>query len=391
MAVRRPFPKPPAWDIALAAGVMLVESFAAARDRAGDGSIVDAGASMPFAAWMVLFVGSAALVWRRRSPIVVLSVVVGAYVVWHLLGYPGAPSLAFLVAMYGIGRYIAELRMSAIAVAAAAAVVVVTAIADGDPLSDIALAATVIPLLPWYIGRRVAARQERLRLLEDRAELLERERAAELRQVVEEERRSIARELHDVVAHRVSLMTVQAGAAQAILDEDPGRAAKAMHAVEDAGRAALDELRHLLDVLGPRSGDQPRTPAASLSDLAKVAEQMETAGLPVELHIEGLPDDLPTRVDLSAFRIVQESLTNALRHAGPGARARVTVGVEGGQLGIEIADDGTGGSSWTGGSGRGLAGMRERAELLGGRFAAGPDAAGGFRVQVEIPLGGPTP
>ena len=387
MAQARPIPKPPAWDIVLAVGVMLVESFAAARDQAGGASIIDAAASLPFPTWIVLFAGSAALVWRRRRPIVVLSIVVAAYAVWHLLGYPGAPSLASFVAMYGIGRYVSELRTSAIALATATAAVVLTAIADGDSFADIALAATVIPLLPWYIGRRVAARQERLRLLEDRAELLERERAAELRQVVEEERRSIARELHDVVAHRVSLMTVQAGAAQAILDEDPGRAAQAMSAVEDAGRAALDELRHLLDVLGPRSGDQPRTPRASLVDLPKVVEQMGAAGLPVELHLADLPDDLPTRVDLSAFRIVQESLTNALRHAGPGARATVTVSIEGDRLGIEVIDDGVGDSSWIGGSGRGLAGMRERAELLGGRFEAGPEAGGGFRVEVEIPLG----
>jgi signal transduction histidine kinase len=226
-------------------------------------------------------------------------------------------------------------------------------------------------------------------LLEERAELLERERAAEIRQALDDERRSIARELHDVVAHRVSLMTVQAGAAQAILDDDPGRAATAMTNVEEAGRAALDELRHLLDVLGPRAGEQPRAPAASITDLPRVAAQMEQAGLSVSLQIGEIPDGLPKRVDLSAFRIVQESLTNALRHAGPGATATVHIAVADGELHIEVVDDGVGRSSWTGGSGRGLAGMRERVELLDGAFEAGPVDDAGFLVRADIPLKGP--
>lgn len=381
--------RPPAGDTLLAAGTLLVEVVASARGRAGDGSVLTAIGELPPPAWIVLLVGSAALVLRRRRPLAVLAIVIGAYFAWHLLEYADSPSLAILVAMYGVGRYIRDLRSSVLAVVGATAAFIAVAIRDGDPVGDIAVAATVIPFLPWYIGSRVAARQERLRLLEERAELLERERAAEVLQALDEERRSIARELHDVVAHRVSLMTVQAGAAQAVLNDDPGRAAKAMTNVEDAGRAALDELRHLLDVLGPRSGEQPRTPAASVSDLPKIAEQMEHAGLSVSLHVGEILDDLPKKVDLSAFRIVQESLTNALRHAGPGATATVHVVVADGELHIEVVDDGVGRSSWTEGSGRGLAGMRERAELLGGTFEAGPTDDSGFRVTADIPLKGP--
>ena len=380
----------PAGDTLLSAGILLIEVFVAARARAGDGSIAAAIGELPPPAWILLFAGSAVLVLRRRRPLLVLGVVVVAYVTWHLIGYADGPSLAILVATYGVGRYIADTRSSVLTVVAAAVVFVAIAIRDGDPTADIVLAGTAVPFLPWYIGRGVAARRERLTLLEERAELLERQRAAELRQVVEEERRSIARELHDVVAHRVSLMTVQAGAAQAVLDDDPGRAAKAMNAVEDAGRAALDELRHLLDVLGPRASEQPRTPVASLADLQKLAEQMESAGLGVVLDVDALPDDLPTRVDLSAFRIVQESLTNTLRHAGSDATATVHVAFDGGELSVEVVDDGVGESSWIGGSGRGLAGMRERAELLGGSFEAGPTTDGGFRVRVVIPLKGPS-
>ncbi len=389
MSTRRSLQGPFVWDGLLAVVVLVVEVFAAGRDQAVATAEVGAFA-LPIPAWVVLFVGSGALLRRRQRPLVVLFVVVGAYVAWHLLGYAGAPSLAILVAMYGVGRYLDEVRTSAIALAAATAVFVATGIYDGDSMADLALAATVVPVLPWYIGRRVTARHTYLRLLEDRTASLERERQAEIRQALDEERRSIARELHDVVAHRVSLMTIQAGAAQAIMHSDRERAARAMTAVEDAGRAALDELRHLLDVLGPRSGDQPRTPAASLTDLPKLAHQMENAGLAVSLAVEGIPEDLPTRVDLSAFRIVQESLTNALRHAGPGARVTVRLGVEHDELRIEVVDDGVGRSSWTEGSGRGLAGMRERAQLLGGRLEAGPAEEGGFRVRAVLPLTGPT-
>ena len=388
MSLRRSVPRPAAWDSLLAVATLLVEAFAAARRWPGAMPGLGALAALPVLAWIVLLAGSAALVLRRHRPLIVLSVVVVAYVVWHLLGYTDGPSLAIFVALYGLGRYIAGPRTTMFALVAATGAFIATAIGDGDPMADLAVAAIVVPLLPWYIGRRVAARQERLRLLEDRAELLEREQATELRQILDEERRSIARELHDVVAHRVSLMTVQAGAAQAIMDRDPGRAAQSMTAVEDAGRAALDELRHLLDVLEPRSADQPRTPAASLTDLRRVAQQMEDAGLAATLAVGDIPENLPRRVELSAFRIVQESLTNVLRHAGPGARATVRLEVEGDGLRIEVTDDGVGRSSWTGGSGRGIAGMRERAQLLGGRFEAGPADDGGFRVRATLPVAG---
>jgi signal transduction histidine kinase len=159
-----------------------------------------------------------------------------------------------------------------------------------------------------------------------------------------------------------------------------------MTAVEDAGRAALEELRHLLDVLGPRARGEQRLPSVSVSDLPRVAAQMEDAGLTVSIEATNIPDDLPTWVDLSAYRIVQESLTNVLRHAGSGARAMVRLVVEGDELRVEVADDGKGQSPWVGGSGRGLAGMRERAELLGGRFEAGPATEGGFRVLAMLPV-----
>ena len=387
MSDRRTLLSPVVSDGLLAAAIFIVEAIASARGWPGAPSGLAALGALPMPAWGLLAAGSGALVWRRSRPFAVLAAVVAAYVVWHLLDYPLGPSLAIFVAMYGIGRRVAEVPKSLGVLTAAVLAIVAVGLRDGDPPTDLALGATVVPLLPWYIGRRVAARSEHLLLLEERAASRDRERAAELRQAVEEERRSIARELHDVVAHRVSLMTVQAGAAQAILSKDPERALASMTAVEEAGRAALDELRHLLDVLGPRAGGLPRAPAASIADLSKVASQMESAGLAVELDVDGVNQPLPTRVEMSAFRIVQESLTNALRHAGPGARVVVRLATDASDLSIQVTDDGAG-TAVGNGSGRGLAGMRERAELLGGSFEAGPIAEGGFEVRAILPMGG---
>jgi signal transduction histidine kinase len=167
----------------------------------------------------------------------------------------------------------------------------------------------------WYVGRRLRLRAERA------AELVS-QRAAEDRRIVIDERARIARELHDVVAHRVSMMTVQAGAAQAVAADDPAAALEAMGAVEEAGREALAELRHLLGVLRPDADPDGLGPQPGLADLPRLIEQMQKAGLDVSLLTDSLPPALPTRVELSAYRIVQESLTNVLKHAGPGAGPR---------------------------------------------------------------------
>ncbi len=378
-------------DGLLATVVLVVEVFAAARGRPRAAAGVDAVALLPVPMWFILLIGSAALLWRRDRPLVVLAVVLAGVAGWHLLGYDGAPSLAVLVAGYGIGRYVTNQVIALVALAVMAATFAAVGFLAGDPLLDIAVAATVLPLLPWYVGRRVAARRDRLRLLRERATLLEREREAAVRRAREEERTGIARELHDVVAHRVSLMTVQAGAAQAVLTRDPDRAARAMAAVEDAGRAALDELRHLLGVLGSPSGPRPGAPQATVADVPALCQQLAAAGLAVSLDMEQVASDLPARVDLSAFRIVQESLTNTLRHAGPGARATVSLAVEDGRLRVEISDDGNGRPVAGAGGGRGLAGMRERVDVLGGLLEAGPRVGGGFRVRATLPLTRPQP
>jgi signal transduction histidine kinase len=234
-----------------------------------------------------------------------------------------------------------------------------------------------------------------VRLRQQRAAQLGREQAAEAHRVVIEERARIARELHDVVAHRVSLMTVQAGAARAVAAEDPEGALRAMGAVEEAGRQALDELRHLLGVLRPETDPDGLGPQPGLADLPRLVEQTRAAGLDVSLAADGVAGGLPARVDLFAYRIVQEALTNVLKHAGPGARTEVRLGTDRRGIVIEVLDDGRGatvlpgpGPEGTGARGHGVVGMRERARLLGGTLEAGPRPGGGFRVVAHPPTGG---
>src|SRR6266545_4606242 len=248
----------------------------------------------------------------------------------------------------------------------------------------------VVMFVAWYVGRR-------LRLRGERAAQLLREQAAEARRIVTEERTRIARELHDVVAHRVSLMTVQAGAAKAVAAEDPEGALQAMGAVEEAGRQALDELRHLLGVLRPETDLDGLGPQPGLADLPRLAEQLRLAGVDVSLATDAPSAGLPARVDLFAYRIVQEALTNVLKHAGPGAHTEVRLRTGKSGIVIEVLDDGHGtaviprpGVADGGGGvrGHGIVGMRERALLLGGTLDARPRPGGGFGVVAHLPTGG---
>ncbi len=188
-----------------------------------------------------------------------------------------------------------------------------------------------------------------------------------------------------MVAHRVSMITVQAGAAQTVVASDPDRASRAMAAVEEAGRAALEELRQILGVLRAEDEPESRVPTLGLADIPNLVADMQRAGLDVSLSTNGSPAQLPASVDLASYRIVQEALTNVLKHAGPDPRAEVRLSADEEGLSIEVTDRGSGRSTLPG-SGQGLAGMRERAALLGGTFDAGPREGGGFRVSARLPL-----
>jgi signal transduction histidine kinase len=222
--------------------------------------------------------------------------------------------------------------------------------------------------------------------LEARAERAERDREEQTRRAVAAERARIARELHDVVAHHIGVVVIQAGAGRRLLDSDLEQTRSALVAVEDAGRRALTAMPSLLRALRSDQADETRAPQPTLDDLDELVAQVTAAGLPVEVRIEGAMRPLPAGVDLSAYRIVQEALTNTLKHAGA-ARAHVTVCYELHVLTVTVVDDGVGGwPSDATGSGHGLVGMRERAMLFGGQLRAGPRLEGGFRVAVRFPL-----
>lgn len=262
---------------------------------------------------------------------------------------------------------------------------------NGDPFEDLVFIVALVGGF-WVAGRIVWSRQQIVEQLKAQAAELERGRAAEARAVAAEERARIARDLHDVVAHSVSVMVVQAEAGEALLP-DAERSGRALRAIQDTGRATLAELRHLLGVLdgdrGTDAEERSRQPSPRLRDVDRLVQQMRTAGLAVELHIEGSLANIPPGVDLAAYRVLQEAFTNALRHAGR-TTVVATVRVEPGEVVVEVIDDGPDSASSrqpeTTGAGRGLMGMRERVGFYGGAVECGPTGSG-FRVRARIPVG----
>jgi signal transduction histidine kinase len=245
-----------------------------------------------------------------------------------------------------------------------------------------------IPLLfslCWLAGFAFHDRVERAEAAEARATQAERERAVAARIAVAEERARIARELHDIVAHSVSVMVLQTGAVRHKLPATLADEADALRGVERTGRAALAEMRRLLGAMRRDGDDVDLMPQRGLAALGALLEEVGQAGLPTRLHIEGERFPLPPAVDVSAYRIVQEGLTNALKHARAG-QADVTLRFEPEEIRIEVRDDGTGGSA--DGAGYGLVGVRERVKIFGGEMTAGTDAEGGFVLQARLPTGG---
>jgi signal transduction histidine kinase len=238
----------------------------------------------------------------------------------------------------------------------------------------------------WLASFVLAQRGRQAREALARARILELEREAEARAAVAEERARIARELHDVVAHSVSVMTVQAAGVRRLLRPEQEREREALETIERTGREALAEMRRMLGVLRqPTEGPPALAPQPGLANLENLLEQVREAGLPVELRVSGERPELPAGIDLNAYRVVQEALTNALRHAGP-ARATVEVRYTDDVLELEIANDGRSDVDGSG-DGQGLVGMRERAMLCGGTVESGPSDGGGYAVRARIPLG----
>jgi signal transduction histidine kinase len=392
-------------DAALAVGIGLVQVVSlVVSERIGRSPDWRAPDAL---AWLLLVAGPAALLLRRRWPLGVLAVTVACGLVYAARTYPEGPSqLATFPALWTVAltvpRRTAWLAAAATSVAAAGAELVLygETMFDGEPLYA---AVTVFAAMWW--GESVRARRAYVAELRDRAERAERTRDEEARRRVDEERLRIARELHDVVSHTIGVISVQAGVAAHLLHRRPDKAADSLAAIRQASDEALGELHAMLGVLRDRDGDgggAPLAPAPGLAELDALVAQAAGTGLEVKVSLEGEPRRLPPAVDLAAYRVVQESLTNVVRHAGA-SRADVTVSHHDGVVEVEIVDDGNGdgvgsasgrrstGSDRPGrsgsGSGQGIPGMRERAAALGGTLEAGPRAEGGFRVRATLPVG----
>jgi len=374
-------------DALLAVSLGIVSIFVATRVAQAEGTTVQAGAIA------LLVVQTVALTVRRRWPMAVYSVVGIGTIVYAWLGYPqSVGGFGVLIAIYTVAAHV-PLRE---AIVAAGIYVVGMALSligfsrDSGSSFDVVFADFLVNLLAlilaWTVGVTIRTRRAYVAALEARAELLEREREDNARLAVALERGRIAREMHDVVAHNVSVVVVQAAAAERMVETDPERARQAMRDVAATGRQALTEMRRLLGVL--RDGDASDIgPQPGVAELRALAGTVEDAGMQVELSVQGEERPLPASAALSVYRIVQEALTNSLRHAGP-ARARVILRYLPDALEVQVSDNGVGVVPPAEHGGHGLIGMRERVALFGGELTAGPRPEGGYAVVARIPTSG---
>ena len=330
------------------------------------------------------------LFWRRQAPLVVLVAVLTCVAIpdtTHDVGNnASAPFAGLLVAAYASGAY-TDRRDGRIAAAIIAASVVLMSLSIGEDVFADALFIGGILFAVWGTATVVRSRGELAAALAARTVELEHERDNSARLAVAEERARIARELHDVVAHNLSIMVVQAGAERRALGDARPETSEVLSTIEGTGRSAMAEMRRLLGMLRASDDELALAPQPSLRHLGDLVEQVREAGMPVDLRIEGDERPIPPGIDLSAYRIVQEALTNALKHAGP-ANARVTVRYGERELDIEIADDGAGSAEAAPAGGHGLVGMRERVALFGGDLATGRQSGGGYAVRARLPLAG---
>ena len=329
---------------------------------------------------------------RRRWPLGAV-VMVGAVVAGQELANGDlvensiTPLLSFPMVVYAAAAY-CDRRRAFVGLVAALALVWTEVLAADRSVGGDFLFTALLVFGPWLVGRIVAARNELAAELRDKANRLEREQEKQAQLAVAQERTRIARELHDVVAHNVSVMVVQAAAARRMIDHDASKAKEALGSVEQTGRSALREMRRVVGMLGQADEELALAPQPSVDELDWLIERAREAGLEVDLTIEGEKKRLESGVDLSAFRIVQEALRNTLKHAGP-ARAQVTLRYREHDVEVDVSDNGRGVRAPLDNgavTGHGLLGMRERVAMLGGEIEAGYRKDGGFGVHARLPL-----
>jgi signal transduction histidine kinase len=367
---RQPF----AADTALAAALaLMVEQDTLTNDwiRGPHGLYVTAGLAM-----------TVPLAWRRRRPLAVAVIVFGALIVQDLAvgssaRTPDTQLVAWIVAAYSVAAN-CDRRGAAVGVALS-----LGATAGWIGLDDILLPLAVIGGA-FVAGRLVRGRQVLIGQLAARTAELEGEREAHARAAAAAERVRIARELHDVVAHSISVMGVQAGGVRRLLGPDQEEQREALLSVEKTGRQALAEMRRMLGILRRSDDELAHAPPPTMAALNELVDQLREAGLPVELRVEGDPVSLSPGMDVSAYRIVQEALTNTLKHAGP-AEATVVVRYRKRDLELDVTDDGRG-AAHNGGGGHGLIGMRERVAIFGGELETESERGRGYAVRVRLPL-----
>jgi signal transduction histidine kinase len=373
-------------DVTPTAALILIGSAQLLADYDGSGFRGPRGANAS-----LLVATCLPLLVRRRRPVIALAGVFVAQGVWIGAYYHGShqppfePFAAGVVACFALGFH-ADRRGLHAGLVVFALVVLASAIvlaAGGSTVGN------ALPALIWWaaaigIGRGLRERQTLVELLRERSARLERDRERDVTEAALEERARIARELHDVIAHAVSLIVVQASAERRLLGPDQRRTADTLETIESSGREALGELRRLLGVLRARARER-LAPQPGLEALPELLDEGRRGGHTVRFEAEGDAVRLPAGLDLTAYRIVQEALTNARKHA-PGAAVDVKLRWRAGELEIEVVDDGPGPPSNPNGAGHGLIGMRERASLYGGSIRAERAAGGGFRVHASLPI-----
>jgi signal transduction histidine kinase len=373
--------------------VFTVAALGTVANRVGDQDDVYRGDD--FFGIVLLLLQTLPLALRSVVPLAALTVSVAAISLHIALGYQGVPvgTFAALIILYSAASLTTTREALLAGLITAAGVTIYFTTDRGDPGLAGAVTTYATYAASWGLGMYARSRREYTNVVEERADLLEREREVREREAVADERARIARELHDMVGHALNLIVIQSGGAQRVLASEPERARESLVSIESTGREALVEMERMLGILrGTDEAGEELAPQPGLSQVGSLAAHVSEAGLPVDLTIEGTPSTLPASIDLTAYRIIQEALTNALKHAGP-ARARVAIRYGRDDLDLEITDDGRATASegrGDEGGGRGLIGMRERVGLFGGELSVGPRPEGGFGVRARLPLKGGT-